>query len=156
MGNGHSVPVLADTCVQADALELQTTKVKALKQDLQQQQQQQQQQGTGQERLQSQLAQEATALSSMQACCPTWASHHRQPSACWQDCLRQRPDATHVSMRPAARAPVTCILRMLCASHQRPVQQGRQAGGGERSFQPCHADVVAALRCALCRSSWDL
>ena len=36
--------------------------MKALKQDLQQQR------GTGQERLQSQLAQEATALSSMQAC----------------------------------------------------------------------------------------
>jgi hypothetical protein len=47
--------------MQAEALELQTTKVKALKEGLQQRP------GTEQERLQSQLAQESSSLSSMQA-----------------------------------------------------------------------------------------
>ena len=46
---------------QAEALSLQTTKVKAL------QAEKGQADGTGQERLESELAQEASALSSMQA-----------------------------------------------------------------------------------------
>lgn len=118
-----------DSCVvvQAEALELQTTKVKALKKGLEEQP------GTGQERLQSQLAEESSALSSMQArsACPPLIPAQK---TCMQGC---RPPAEglircwhgdDVPTGPAELADEGLHINgILCAAHTaRPLRRRRR------------------------------